>query len=72
MSPASTSRIGWASVTPALLWTLVFFVVPFIAMGVMAVMSTTALSIALAFCVASPKPTLMVILLSLGTCMGFL
>lgn len=33
MTPASTSRIGWASVSPALLWTLVFFVVPFIAMG---------------------------------------
>ena len=35
MSQASTSRIGWASVTPALLWTLVFFVVPFVAMAVM-------------------------------------
>ena len=35
MSSASTSRIGWASVTPALLWTLVFFVVPFVAMAVM-------------------------------------
>lgn len=35
MSQTSTSRIGWASVTPALLWTLVFFVVPFVAMGVM-------------------------------------
>ena len=35
MSQASSQRIGWASVTPALLWTLVFFVVPFIAMGVM-------------------------------------
>ena len=35
MSQAFTSRIGWASVTPALLWTLVFFVVPFVAMGVM-------------------------------------
>lgn len=32
---SSTSRIGWASVTPALLWTLVFFVIPFIAMAVM-------------------------------------
>lgn len=31
----SSQRIGWASVTPALLWTLVFFVVPFIAMAVM-------------------------------------
>ena len=28
-------RIGWASVTPALLWTLVFFVVPFVAMAVL-------------------------------------
>jgi len=35
VSATSSSRIGWASVTPALLWTLVFFVVPFIAMGVM-------------------------------------
>ncbi len=35
MSRSSTSRIGWASVSPALLWTLVFFVVPFIAMAVM-------------------------------------
>lgn len=35
MSALSSSRIGWASVTPALLWTLVFFVVPFIAMAVM-------------------------------------
>ena len=35
MSRTSPPRIAWASVTPALLWTLVFFVVPFIAMGVM-------------------------------------
>jgi spermidine/putrescine transport system permease protein len=35
VSAAASSRIGWASVTPALLWTLVFFVVPFIAMAVM-------------------------------------
>jgi len=35
VSQASSSRIGWASVTPALLWTLVFFVVPFVAMAVM-------------------------------------
>lgn len=35
MSAASPSRIGWASVTPALLWTLVFFAVPFAAMGLM-------------------------------------
>jgi len=35
VSRASTQRIGWASVTPALLWTLVFFIVPFIAIGVM-------------------------------------
>ena len=34
MSAAGGSRIGWASVTPALLWTLVFFAVPFGAMGV--------------------------------------
>jgi len=34
MNAAGGSRIGWASVTPALLWTLVFFAVPFAAMGV--------------------------------------
>jgi spermidine/putrescine transport system permease protein len=34
VSSASANRIGWASVSPALLWTLVFFVVPFIAMAV--------------------------------------
>jgi spermidine/putrescine transport system permease protein len=34
VSSVSTHRIGWASVSPALLWTLVFFVVPFIAMAV--------------------------------------
>ena len=34
MSSAPANRIGWASVSPALLWTLVFFVVPFIAMAV--------------------------------------
>lgn len=35
MNPKSSSLTGWASVTPALLWTLVFSVVPFVAMGVM-------------------------------------
>ncbi|HEX6120571.1 MAG TPA: ABC transporter permease [Dongiaceae bacterium] len=34
MSAGGSARIGWASVTPALLWTLVFFAVPFAAMGV--------------------------------------
>ncbi len=34
MSAARQSRTGWTSVTPALLWTLVFFAIPFIAMGV--------------------------------------
>ena len=34
MSAAGSTRIGWASVSPALLWTLVFFAVPFAAMGV--------------------------------------
>lgn len=34
MSAGQSSRIGWASVSPALLWTLVFFAVPFVAMGV--------------------------------------
>ena len=32
MTPGTASRIGWASVTPALLWTLAFFVLPFLAM----------------------------------------
>lgn len=32
MTPDTASRIGWASVTPALLWTLAFFVLPFLAM----------------------------------------
>jgi spermidine/putrescine transport system permease protein len=40
VSAASSSRIGWASVTPALLWTLVFFAVPFIAMAVMSLSQT--------------------------------
>ena len=34
MSASSHTRIGWTSVTPALLWTLVFFAVPFVAMAV--------------------------------------
>lgn len=29
--------MGWASVTPALLWTLAFFAVPFVAMGIVSV-----------------------------------
>ncbi|MFM8747515.1 MAG: ABC transporter permease [Aestuariivirga sp.] len=33
MSAAAANRTGWASVTPALLWTLAFFVLPFLAMG---------------------------------------
>ena len=33
MSAGRTNRIAWASVTPALLWTLAFFAVPFVAMG---------------------------------------
>ncbi len=33
MSAAAANRTGWASVTPALLWTLAFFVMPFLAMG---------------------------------------
>ena len=33
MSASTNNRIGWASVTPALAWTLVFFVVPFVAMA---------------------------------------
>lgn len=34
MSAAGQTRGGWASVTPALLWTLAFFAVPFAAMAV--------------------------------------
>ena len=34
MSASANSRTGWASVTPAVLWTLVFFCVPFLAMAV--------------------------------------
>jgi spermidine/putrescine transport system permease protein len=33
VSAAAANRTGWASVTPALLWTLAFFVLPFLAMG---------------------------------------
>ena len=33
MSASTNNRIGWASVTPAVLWTLVFFAVPFVAMA---------------------------------------
>jgi spermidine/putrescine transport system permease protein len=33
MSAGGSTRIGWTSVSPALLWTLVFFAVPFAAMG---------------------------------------
>ena len=34
MNPSTYNRSGWISVTPALLWTLVFFVVPFVVMVV--------------------------------------
>ena len=34
MSPGRQSLAGWASVTPALLWTLAFFALPFAAMAV--------------------------------------
>lgn len=34
MSRAATDRAGWASVAPAVLWTLVFFALPFLAMAV--------------------------------------
>lgn len=37
MTPGTASRIGWASVTPALLWTLAFFVLPFLAMAIVSV-----------------------------------
>ena len=48
MSLSPATRIGWTSVTPALLWTLVFFVVPFIAMGVMSLYPKGAAGISLA------------------------
>jgi spermidine/putrescine transport system permease protein len=34
VTPGTSNRIGWASVTPALLWTLAFFVLPFLAMAI--------------------------------------
>ena len=34
MSAAAHNRNGWISVLPALLWTLIFFAVPFVVMGV--------------------------------------
>lgn len=34
MSASSQRQVAWASVTPALLWTLAFFAVPFVAMAV--------------------------------------
>ena len=37
MNPGTASRIGWASVTPALLWTLAFFALPFLAMAIVSV-----------------------------------
>ncbi|MCX7344465.1 MAG: ABC transporter permease [Alphaproteobacteria bacterium] len=37
MTPGTASRIGWASVTPALLWTLAFFALPFLAMAIVSV-----------------------------------
>ena len=48
MSSASANRIGWASVSPALLWTLVFFVVPFIAMAVTSLQPKDADDVSLA------------------------
>jgi spermidine/putrescine transport system permease protein len=37
VNPGTASRIGWASVTPALLWTLAFFALPFLAMAIVSV-----------------------------------
>jgi len=37
VSTQSNTRAGWASVTPALLWTLFFFIVPFVGMGISSV-----------------------------------
>lgn len=43
MSHAGTSnRAGWAAVSPALLWTVLFFAVPFIAMGLMSLWTADA------------------------------
>ncbi|HEV8390562.1 MAG TPA: ABC transporter permease [Dongiaceae bacterium] len=48
MSAAGQTRAGWASVAPALLWTLVFFAVPFIAMGVASLFPEDAAGLSLA------------------------
>jgi spermidine/putrescine transport system permease protein len=48
VSATSATRIGWISVTPALLWTLVFFVMPFIAMGAMSLYPKGAAGMSLA------------------------
>ena len=48
MSAAGSTRIGWASVSPALLWTLVFFAVPFAAMGVASLFPENADGLSLA------------------------
>ena len=37
MNSGTASRIAWASVTPALLWTLAFFALPFLAMAIVSV-----------------------------------
>jgi len=37
VNPGTASRIAWASVTPALLWTLAFFALPFLAMAIVSV-----------------------------------
>lgn len=48
MSASVDTRIGWASVTPALLWTLVFFAVPFLAMAMASLYPKGAEGISLA------------------------
>jgi spermidine/putrescine transport system permease protein len=37
VSIEADKRTGWASVSPALLWTLAFFVIPFVAMGLVSI-----------------------------------
>ena len=48
MSAGQSTRTAWASVTPALLWTLAFFAVPFIAMGLQSLFPQGSTSLSLA------------------------
>jgi len=48
VTPGTASRIGWASVTPALLWTLAFFALPFLAMAIVSVYPKAGVGFSLA------------------------